>query len=141
MLHDNKMYHNFNLNNLIFSNTRTIEARIHNGSFNYTKIVNWLFICVAITTFAEKYSKEIISRKLKPTLNDILDGYKTSFGFYSFEDVRGAEISNYLKDYVEFRKQAIKEANSKGDWLARNIEFDDVDKKFKFDNGVLNNIL
>ena len=130
-----------NFNNLVFSNTRTCEFRLSNSTFNYTKIVNWLFICIGIITFAERYSKEIISRKMKPTLNDILDGYKTSFGFYSFNDVLGTEISNYLKDYIEFRKVAIKKANSEGDWLARNIEFGEIDKNFKFDNGVISNIL
>ena len=127
------MYHLVNFNNLVFSNARTWEFRIHNGTFSFTKIVNWLFICIAITTFAEKYSKEIISRKLKPSLDDILDGYKTSFGWFNFEDALGSEIA-------EYRKDAIKIANKKQDWRATNIEFGEVDKNFKFSNGVIDNI-
>ena len=140
MSHDNKMYHVVNLNNLLFSNTRTLEFRISNASHSFTKVANWLFICIAIVTFAEKYSKEIISRKLKPTLADVLDGYKTSFGWFNFEDSLGSEIAEYLKAYVNFRKDAIKVANKKQDWKALNIEFGEIDKNFKFSNGVIDNI-
>jgi hypothetical protein len=132
-------YKIFNVNGLIFSNTRTIEARIHPGTFNYTKITNWLFICIAIITYAEKNQKDIISRKVKPTLEDILNGFKNAFGEYQFEDVTGSEIAKYLIDYVNFRKDAIKYANDGGDVHARNIEFE-ADKNFKFNNGVLNTI-
>lgn len=132
-------YHNFNFNNLVFSNTRTLEARIHPATFNFTKVANWLFICIALVTYAEKNSKDIVSRKVKPSLNEILEGYKTSFGYFNFEDSLGTEVSNYLIEYVDFRKQAIKKANEKGDVLAKNIEFG-ADKDFKFTNGSIDNL-
>lgn len=132
-------YHGFQFNNLVFSNTRTLEARLHPGTFNYVKITNWLFICVAIVIYAEKYSKEIISRKLKPTLANIMEGYKTSFGWYNFDDALGTEVANYLTAYIEHRKEAIKYANEKDDVCARNIEFE-ADKSFTFSNGVIDKL-
>jgi len=120
-----------NINSLVFSSTRTIEFRLSSPTFNFTKVTNWLFICAAIITYAEKYSKEIISRKAKPTLKDILSELKTHFGYYEFEDVVGSEISSYLCDYVDYRKELIAKATKNGDVLANNIEFK-ADKDFRF---------
>ena len=59
LIHSRYMWKN--LVPLIFSSARTVEYRIHTPTLNFTKIVNWLFICIAISRYAEKYPKEIIT--------------------------------------------------------------------------------
>ena len=132
-------YHLVNFNSLIFSSNRTLEFRIHPPTFNHTKVVNWLFICIGIVTFAERNTKDIISRKIKPSLEDIMKGFYTYFGSYEFNDAVGVEIANYLNAYIRFRKEKVAEATKAGDVLAKNIEFD-ADAKFKFSNNVLSSL-
>jgi len=132
-------YYLVNFNSLIFSANRTLEFRIHTPTFNFTKISNWLFICVGIVTFAERYTKEIISRKIKPSLEDILHGFSDYFGNYDFEDTTGKDVANYLIGYIRHRKEQIAEATKKEDVIANNIEFDG-DKKFAYSNGILDSL-
>ena len=123
---------------LVFSPSRTVEYRIHTPTLNFTKISNWLFICIAISRYAEKYSKEILTRnrrgkKDKITLDKILKEYETNFGLYTEPTDMGVRIYKYLTAYIEFRKQAMLKAKESGDVLANNIEFNS-DSKFTFEN-------
>lgn len=127
------MYAIINLNSLVFSNNRTLEFRISPSTFNHIKVSNWLFFCIAFCVYAERYTKEIISGKIKPTLKDILNGFSDGFGGYEFKEELGTEISNYLIAYFEYRKKMVAEATEKGDVFARNIEFE-ADKNFTFKN-------
>lgn len=38
----------------------TIEFRNHSGTLNYTKIMNWILICMAFVHFVENYKREIL---------------------------------------------------------------------------------
>lgn len=54
-----------NFTNMIFNqrfniNNKTIEYRPHSGTLSYTKIVNWLKICMAITEFVHIGKKDIL---------------------------------------------------------------------------------
>lgn len=127
-----------NLVPLVFSSARTVEYRIHTPTLNFTKITNWLFICIAISRYAEKYPKEILTRNRRSkrdriTLDKVLKEYETNFGQFTEPTELGIQIYQYLTTYVEFRKKAMLEAAKNNDPIANNIEFAS-DSKFTFEN-------
>lgn len=112
-----------NLVPTVFSKSETVEFRLHHATMNFTKTSNWLFICLAMIRFCEKYKKEIISRKLSNyNLNTLLDEYKTNFGESETEIEEGVKIAEYLKAYVQSRKKFFAEKHQKEDYLC-NCEF------------------
>lgn len=103
-------YHFLNLIPTIFDQSKTIEFRLHTPTVNFTKTSNWLFISLALIKFCEQNQDKIIARKIKFDLNSILDGYKNDFGRLSKESEIGSTIAEYLKAYVESRKETFKTA-------------------------------
>lgn len=57
------------INTLFGSNAKTVEFRLHIPTFNYSKIINWLFICMAILEFADN-EDNVIAGKI--SLTDVL---------------------------------------------------------------------
>jgi len=73
-----------------------IEYRIHSGTVNPTKALNWILICTAITHYAQTMQNTIFEGKVKITLSDVID--------HAFQDgEEGTELANYLKAYVQQR--------------------------------------
>ena len=50
----------------------TIEFRNHSATLNYTKIKNWVLICMAFVNYVERHGKDIVSKD-KITLDDIIN--------------------------------------------------------------------
>jgi len=89
-------YHWLNLIPLIWGNRGTVEFRCHIPTVRSQKVINWLFITVAILKYALKHTKELTSEILSKlpeiTLKDIL------------QEAYPDNISNILIDYIKQRK-------------------------------------
>lgn len=134
------MYAIFNMNPLIFSQQRTWETRIFSGTFNFTKISSYLFLCVAFVKYAERNTEAIISGNVKPRLNDILMGFSNAFGQLAYEDTVGRELADYLIAHFDWRKKEILKCSKHEDYLAKTVEWGEVDRNYKFEFGDLKTI-
>lgn len=85
-VHSRYYYCNF-INMLFGKNIKTIEFRVHNATTNIDKLVNWLYICIAILNYAENNDEFE-----KKTLKQIIE--------YSYD----TKTSNILCDYIKERK-------------------------------------
>ncbi len=102
-------YYWLNFMNAIFTNRNTVEFRLHGPTTHTQKMVNWLFICNAIARYANAHARKIILTKVPITLDEVLDYYGTNFG------ERGRFLSDYLKAYVQSRKDSFYADFKKGD--------------------------
>lgn len=81
-------YYFVNFINMLFGkNIKTVEFRVHNATTNIDKLVNWLYICMAILNYAENNNES--GRK---TLAQIIE--------YSYD----TKTSTILCDYIKERK-------------------------------------
>jgi hypothetical protein len=120
-------YYWLNLMNTIFSERGTVEFRPHTPTMNAQKVLNWLFICNAIVKYAEQNQKEILTSSKKITMNHVLDYYADNFGS------NGKFLSNYLKAYVDERKELFFADYEKGDYLSEWEMKEDRDYTFCFE--------
>jgi hypothetical protein len=119
-------YYWLNFMNFFFSDRKTAEFRLHQATLNGQKMINWLFICNAVVRYAEKYAKDILSSTTPISLNTVLDYYANTF-----KTKDGKFLSEYLKAYVQDRKDYFLKDYKKGDYVSSK-ELDD-DKTFKFE--------
>lgn len=129
-------YHWVNLVNCVFSDSGTIEFRLHSSTLNFTKVLNWLLICAAIVKYAETHTKEIVSGSMKNiNLDTVLLGYSNNFRDKKNTNAYGLFVYNYLKAYVKERNLYFKEQASKELFLG----LDDMEKDSKYEfnfNGI-----
>lgn len=122
-------YHWINLVNCVFSDSGTIEFRLHSSTLNFTKVLNWLLICAAIVKYAETHTKEIVSGSLNNIdLDTVLLGYTNNFRDKKNTNAYGLFVYNYLKAYVKERNSYFKEQASKELFLG----LDDMEKDSKY---------
>ena len=76
---------------LFGKNIKTVEFRVHNASTNSDKLINWLYICMAILNYAENGTptNEI-------TLKDVIE--------FSYSEETCKVLDNYVKDRKEYNK-------------------------------------
>lgn len=124
-------YHYINFLNLFFGHRHTVESRLHTGTTNSHKMINWLFIVAAIIKYSQKYSYRIITSDKTVSLKEILDIYPTLFPF----DKKADKISKYLYNYFLQRRDRCKKDLEKNDRIS---EWDiNEDKSYKFEwNGI-----
>lgn len=122
-------YYWVNFMNTIFSERNTVEFRLHTPTTNQQKMVNWLFICNAIVRYANTHSHKILLTNDPITISDVLDHYSDNYGS------RGNFLSQYLKAYVEERKNVFYEDFLKGDYVSTWDMNCDKDYVFNY-NGV-----
>jgi len=101
-------YYWMNFCNLVFSPHHTVENRLHSGTVNPTKTLNWLLITVAMIDFAINNQEEIIRGKTKYALEDIVNRY------YRVSD-SGNIIADYLLAYIRDRKNNFFNLSMMGD--------------------------
>ncbi len=130
-------YHWINLHPFLFSSKQTLEWRLHTPTFNHYKITNWLFICSAIMQFAEQFTNEILRDEVPYTLEYVLKCYANNFSKSFYETDYSQNVSNYLVDYVNFRKKEMKKCFENKDYYGP--EFKD-DSKFSFGSSGLNGL-
>ena len=94
-VHSRYYYCNF-INMLFGSNIKTVEFRIHNASTNIDKLVNWLYICIAILNYAENGTPINAI-----TLKDVVE--------FSYSE----DTTKILNDYIKIRKDYNKMCQNK----------------------------
>jgi len=104
-------YRCVNLVNMLFSDSRTVEIRLHEGSLNKYKIIYWLLINEAIVDYVQNNDYETIlseSRSKSLNINMIISKYARK------------THRKALKAYVEERKSTFSIDNAMNDPLFRN---------------------
>lgn len=97
-------YHWINVIPLIFGNKETIEFRIHTPSYNKTKIINFLYLCVAIIEFVKRNEDSILKNSSNfshISLSNIIQVYSNS------------HIINELSYYIMNRKSQVYDLTSR----------------------------
>lgn len=113
-VHSRYYYCNF-INMLFGEKVKTVEFRVHNATTNFNKLVNWLYICMAILNYAENGTPNN-SIKLK----DVIE--------FSYGD----NTSKILMDYITERKEYNKHCQSKyGDTYGYFDLMNDKEMSFK----------
>lgn len=96
-------YHWLNLIPLIWGNRGTVEFRCHTPTLNAQKVINWLFIVVAILKYAKKYTNRLVGSNqiINPviTISDILI------------EIYPKEIYTILISYINDRKKHYNKKN------------------------------
>jgi len=113
-VHSRYYYCNF-INMLFGDKIKTVEFRVHNASTNIDKLVNWLYICMAILNYAENGtpSNDI-------TLKDVIE--------FSYSE----STSKILNEYIKIRKDYNKMCQTKyGDIYGYFDLMDDKEMSFK----------
>lgn len=125
-------YYWINFMNMFFSPRRTVEFRLHQGTLNGQKMINWLFICNAIVKYAELNAREIVTSGDAIAFNDILNIYKDHY-----KTKESIFLSDYLKGYVAERKAYFLKDYKAGDVVSQKEQ--DTDKSYVFEfEGVKN---
>lgn len=121
-------YYWANLMNMFFSPRNTVEFRLHEGTTNFQKMVNWLFICNAIVRYAQRNAQDIISSSLtkKITVKQVFNYYKDQFS----GSEQAAFLSDYLYAYFKSRKEAFEKDVTKGDLVSQ--WWINEDKEYRF---------
>lgn len=122
----NKRYYWLNFMNTIFSDRNTVEFRLHTPTTNAQKILNWLFICVAIVKYTSANTRNILLSKNNITLNEVLSYYN------QFGD-KGEFLQRYLNAYISERKEAFFKDFMKGDKTSEWEMLQDKQYKFQFE--------
>jgi len=127
-MHSRYFYQNFI--NMFFSTRNTIESRIHCPTNNPQRLVNWLFMNVAIVRYAEINMKKILSDE-KITFEDVLNFYKTHYK----NDEKAAFLSDYLIAYYNERVNEFQKDFQNKEYLSDWTYLNDKDYKFSY-NGI-----
>lgn len=121
-------YYWLNLQNMIFSERGTAEHRMHTGTLNSTKILNWLFICNAIIRYAEKNIEKIITSPKNISLKEVLDFYKTEYP----TNQSAVLLSDYLNAYYNYRKKVFEKDIANGDKISEHEMHRDKEYSFEY---------
>lgn len=121
-------YYWLNFMNLFFSERYTAEFRLHHCTLNGQKMILWLFICNAIVRYAEKNPTSILSSSDPIKLDTVLDYYATTF-----KNKDAIFLSNYLKAYVQNRKEYFLADFKKDDYTSPREMRDDKTFRFEYE--------
>lgn len=124
-----------NIVNTVFNSEGTIEFRLHSGTVNFQKVMNWILICGALIRFTETHIREIIDQEHHFTLNDIINGYRNNFRDKKKKLPHGEFLANYLIAYIEERKRFFAKQYRNGIYDGRQDIANDKDFVFEY-NGV-----
>jgi hypothetical protein len=109
-------YHIINMVPYFFSDIGTIEFRYHEGTTDFGKISNWLFICISCLEYTKNNIKTILANKTKITFEDILTSLENE------------DLKQHLMNYIITRKELMIDSySSKNDF----VSFISKDQKFK----------
>ena len=92
-VHSRYYYCNF-INMLFGNNIKTVEFRIHNATTNFDKLVNWLYICMAILNYAENGTPNN-----KITLADVIE--------FSYGIDTAIILNGYIKERKAYNKMCL----------------------------------
>lgn len=105
-----------------FFGPETIEARPHEATFSYEKVMMWMLTFAAILNYANNTKLCLTAKKI--TLSEVLTAYLPE------------KAAKHIMDYYIFRSKAFKDAN--GRWRENWQTVEDAwlkkDKNYKFNN-------
>ena len=95
-----------NLNNCSYNRTgpNTIEFRCHGGSKDFTKIYNWLLICMCFVKYVENNSRDIIN-SYNDWFNKAHDDYTSSITLDTIIKAGLGKKSDFLIQYIHNRME------------------------------------
>lgn len=117
-------YYWINLTNPLYGKRDTIEFRIHTPTLNPDKIINWLFMCVAIIKFAETNIVQSLGKD-DITFEQVLQWYGN---FHKTPEA--ICLSNNLIKYYKNRVDYFAKDLERGDLLSPKELIDDPNFKF-----------
>jgi putative amidoligase enzyme len=97
--------------------TMTLEFRAHSATTNFTKIKNWLKICMAFVYFADNHQQDIINGFVK------INGSKEPINLDSIIKVAFPNNNNSLIDYINKRKEIFSDVNKEKSQNAESAEY------------------
>lgn len=100
-------YAAFNIVPYFFSPSGTVEFRVHEPTTNFTKVINWLTICLSICKFAENNAYDVLSLK-SFSLDELFSKMTPSVGSQKTKDFYNG-FFDQLREYVEWRKNHYQE--------------------------------
>lgn len=130
-------YYWSNLMNMFFTHRHTVEFRLHTPTTNSQKMINWLYMCVAIVKYAERYADEIITANEDATISmkDVLNIYAELYP----KDKNARVLSDYLYNYFLTRQSEFARDLKRADNVS---EWDMIkDKSYKFTYKGLDNLV
>ena len=88
---------------LIWGGRETIEFRCHTPTLDHHKVINWLFITIAILKYAKKHATELVTNSLDQLSKVKLDTI--------INEAYPSHISNILCKYMDTRKNHFDQRN------------------------------
>lgn len=102
------------INALCYNGPKTVEYRMLRPTYNFDKVLGWLFIYAAYIKFAEKHN--YTSAFL----------YKTSFSIETIiKDVYSPELANILCEFLSMTRKIVTAQNNVCDYYGMRIDIDD----------------
>lgn len=119
-------YYHVNLIPLLFSNSRTVEFRLHQSTIHYSVMMHWLLICSSILNYAEKYQDKILRSREKITLMDVLSPIKEV----------NPKIFETLSNYIYYRRTEFNNDRYNDIYaeINRDARTSGIPKQFKYEN-------
>jgi hypothetical protein len=115
---------------LLFGNKQTIEFRIHTPTTDINKVMNYLFICTSIINYTKKHVDKIVANS-------------SNYAALKLEDVicdtfpsEAVAVRSDLINYIDYRKQFITHATSKGDLIANENDFKHANRNITWSRNV-----
>lgn len=121
-------YYWANLLNMFFGNRNTIEFRLHGPTTNSHKIINWMFICVALIRYAENNALDILTNKNNISIKSVLG----IFAEMHPTDPKSGFLGDYLYAYFESRRAAFAKDYKNGDVVSMWDIEEDEDYEFSY---------
>lgn len=102
------------INALCYNGPKTIEYRISRPTYNFSKVLGWLFIYAAFIKYAEMNCKKGNTF------------YRGSLGVESIiKSVYSTELSDILCEFLRLSRQVVLTQHSVGDYYGMRIDIDD----------------
>lgn len=95
---------------MIYDN-KTIEFRLHSGTFNKDKVLFWMLFNIAILEFADKAARELHTMKDIP-LQDIVNSFVGQFN-------NDYELADKMKIYLDSRLSMFRQCLTNGDSMGK----------------------
>lgn len=118
-----------NLMNMFFTHRNTLEFRLHTPTTNPTKMINWLFICVAIVRYAERHAKTIITSDDQISVKQVLNVFRELYP----RDKNAKLLGEYLYAYFKERQKSFAKDMEKGDKVSEWDMIQDKDYTFEYE--------
>jgi hypothetical protein len=102
------------INALCYNGPKTIEYRMLRPTYNFDKVLGWLFIYAAYIKYAETHNYTAAFL------------YKTAFNIETIiKDVYSSELANILCEFLSMSCKIVRAQNNIGDYYGMRVDIDD----------------